>query len=58
MSEFIGSGPGFQNGYRSMKLYMTPKCGRLLVQVLVVRVFIIMMNYENVIPNGSSVRGQ
>ena len=56
MWELSGSGPGCQSGYRSV-IYeaMTPQCGRSVVQVLVVRVDIGVVTYEDMIP---SVGGQ
>ena len=47
MWEVSGSGPDCQSGYRSgVYEAMTPQCGRSVVQVLVVRVDIGVVNYE------------
>ena len=65
MWEVSGSGPGCQSGYIGVLTYeaMTPQCGRLVVQVLVVRVYIGVVIYEAMTPQcvrtcGSGPAGQ
>ena len=56
--EVSGSGPGCQSGYIRVVTYeaTTPQCGRLVVQVLVVKLDTGVLTYEAMIPQcGRSV---
>ena len=58
MWEVSGSGPGCKSGYIGLvtEEAMIPQCGRSVVQVLVVRVYIEVVIYEAMTPHcGRSV---